>query len=389
MGKITPSIVLTSAAEGATTDLGERLQQERALGVSQGDPEALQRYDQYHQKIATLSQSAFKNRLRHPTVVEVPGSDILISPPGSTPPDGPRFWAVLIGIDGYELPLRGCVEDVYMMEDYSTHYLGVRPERIQRLLGKGPGDRSRSTSNLHPTRMNIIATLHRLSTNSEIKQGDSIIIFFSGHGSAYHCPECSRRIFDSHSPVRPPRSESEELHRHRCPIEALCPIDRGTLNIPDISDREMNNILREIYRATGAYITVILDCCHSVGATRAPSRDVRTVHSLGDAYFRRMLDSAKEDMGRSDNYQDVWSDQWVPDTDSHVVLAACQDYEYAKEWKSQRRYSRVFTEALLKALQSNSLGKEATYVDLINALPKISGQNPILAGKRILEPLWR
>lgn len=276
-----------------------------------------------------------------------------------------------------------------MMEDYLTQYLGVHPKRIQRLLGKVPGECSRSTPHLHPTRMNIIATLHGLSTNSEIKHGDSVIIFFSGHGSAYHCLECSRRIFDSHSPVRPPNSESEEVHHRRCPIEALCPIDRGTLNTPDISDREMNNILREIYRATGAYITVILDCCHSGGATRAPSRDVRTVHSLGDAYFRRMLDSAKDDMGGSDNYQDVWSDQWVPDTESHVVLAACQDYEYAKEWESQRGYSGVFTEALLKALKSNSLGKEATYVDLIDALPKISEQNPILAGKRIREPLWR
>ncbi len=84
MGKTTPSnatrstsMVLTSAAEGATADLGERLQQERALGVSQRDSGALQRYEQYHQEYAMRSQSAFKNRLRHPTVVEMPGSDIL------------------------------------------------------------------------------------------------------------------------------------------------------------------------------------------------------------------------------------------------------------------------------------------------------------------------
>ncbi len=304
---------------------------------------------------------------------------------------------MLIGIDGYPNPLRACVADALIIEKYLTNVLRVPEDRIQHLLGKRSDDSSTPIphNNSLPTRANIVDTLLGLSTNSEINKGDSIIIFFSGHGSSYYCPNCYRTIFGSDLTDSTAESASaNHIHRNRCPIEALCPIDRGTPDrqgacVPDISDREMNNILTHIYRAKDARITIMLDCCHAGGTTKAPLNGfVRTAHSLPPASFVRMLNSAKERMGDWHGYRDVWADDWIPDMDSHVALAACKDHQFAKEWPDMNGYSGVFTRALVKALTSDSLKEEATYIDLLEALPIYNDQTPVLSGKRVLERLW-
>ncbi len=279
--------------------------------------------------------------------------------------------------------------------------LGVPKTQIKRLLGERsdisfehiPDDA------LRPTRANILNTFHGLATNSEIKKGDSIIIFFSGHGSSYQCPDCRRAISgatDSSSiPSSGPDSALEaKSHKGRCPIEAICPIDRDSLengaHIPDISDREINNILAKIHQTTGAYITVVLDCCHSGGATKAPQEGgARATRPLGYETFVRMLDCAKESMGDWSGYRDVWEKTWLPDMRSHVVLAACLDYQLAKETEQDGRgYRGVFTSALVKTLTSGVLNEGSTYVDLINALPKWDSQTPVVSGNRKTERLW-
>ncbi|PBK65060.1 hypothetical protein ARMSODRAFT_1022494 [Armillaria solidipes] len=384
------------------TDYGDALQQARIQALSLRNSWASRYYKACHQKLASLSQYAYETRLHPPKVVTKFKKQLFsFSGPRSShgsKPNGHQFWAVLIGIDGYTNPLRGCVADAYIIEEYLTNVLHIPTERIQYLLGKRPDDSPVPIShkNSLPTRANIIDTLLGLSTNSKINKGDSIIIFFSGHGSSYYCPECYRTIFGSHPPDPSAESASaNENHRHRCPIEALCPIDRGTPDgqgacIPDISDREINNIVTYIYRAKDARITIILDCCHAGGSTRAPlNGDVRTAHSLPhEESFVRMLNSAKERMGDWHGYRDVWEDKWIPDMDSHIVLAACKDYQFAKEWPDRNGYSGVFTRALVKVLRSDSLTEEATYVDVIESLPIFSGQTPVLAGKRVQERLW-
>ncbi|KAK0183538.1 hypothetical protein F5146DRAFT_891256, partial [Armillaria mellea] len=176
--------------------------------------------------------------------------------------------AVLIGIDGYPNPLRGCVSDALMIEKYLTDVLSIPKDRIQHLLGKRSDDSSTRIShkNSLPTRANIIDTLLGLSENPKINNGDSIIIFFSGHGSSYHCPNCYSDIFQSHST---PDSLAEGALAQECHPNRY------------ISDREINNILAHIYHAKDARITIILDCCHAGGATKAPLNGfVRTAHSL-------------------------------------------------------------------------------------------------------------
>ncbi|KAK0227235.1 peptidase C14, caspase domain-containing protein, partial [Armillaria nabsnona] len=211
--------------------------------------------------------------------------------------DASRFWAVLIGIDTYpSSPLRGCVNDANKIAQYLMEDLGVAEDHIQRLLSANTPLHMPHTSNtfigtinngvqrlfdwssmttshidcMSPTRANIIASLLRLSTDSRIKEGDNILIHFSGHGSKYFC-----------SDYPPYKATSAGTGT----IEVLCPIDRDEGHggmVPDISDREINVILSEISRTKGHRITLILDCCHSSGLTRVAQGEegVRAIRPL-------------------------------------------------------------------------------------------------------------
>ncbi|KAK0476231.1 caspase domain-containing protein [Armillaria luteobubalina] len=342
----------TLATEEQTTDHGADLQRARQRAFSRNKIRASKVYKACHRKFASLSQAAYKTRLHPPKVVaKLTKPFFLFSGKRlshASKPDGHQMWAVLIGIDGYKNPLRGCVADAHMFEEYLINVLHIPKEQIQCLLGNRPYDSSTHVpyEKSHPTRTNIIDTLLGLSTNPKINKGDSIIIYFSGHGSSYYCPDCYSTIFQS--PAAGSSAEAKlakTCFQHRCPIEALCPIDRDTpdtqgTGIPDISDREINNILTHIYDAKDARITVILDCCHGGGTTRAPfSGTARTTESLPYGSFIRMLDAAKERMGDWDGYRDVWAEDWIPNMDSHVVLAACKDYQFAREWKDKNGYS--------------------------------------------------
>ncbi|PBL01547.1 hypothetical protein ARMGADRAFT_907113, partial [Armillaria gallica] len=162
-----------------------------------------------------------------------------------------RFWAVLIGIDAYKSsPLHGCVSDASLMKKFLIDDLGMPKERIQCLLGSHnlipDGDP------LTPSRANIVNTLYSLIHNDEIQLGDNIIIYYAGHGSSY---QCSKHSF-----------MGRDCSRDLCPVEALCPIDRDTLDshghwVPDISDRELNALFTEISRVKGHKITFVADCC--------------------------------------------------------------------------------------------------------------------------------
>lgn len=165
------------------------------------------------------------------------------------------------------------------MEEFLTKDLGVPECHIQYLLSPipippdpsdstrlcvGPDERRIVGAVTSPIRENIVNTLLSLSTNPQILPDDNIIIYFSGHGSSYDLKASGLFKADDISAVGS--------------IETLCPVDRSAsatdLCIPDISDRELNNILAEISRAKGNHITLILDCCHSSGVSRDPNESL-------------------------------------------------------------------------------------------------------------------
>ncbi|SJL10592.1 uncharacterized protein ARMOST_13980 [Armillaria ostoyae] len=302
-----------------------------------------------------------------------------------------RIWAILMGIDGYlSYPLRGCVADALTMEKYLVDDLLVPRERIQRLLDAARyGDTSTDISSI-PSRANIISLLLSLTTNPNIEHDDPIIIYFAGHGSCYALSD------NDDDPDFDKEFDDDECSPKF--VEAICPMDRNTpdssgVPILDITDRELNTILTQISRTKGHRITFILDCCHAGSVTRTSSLEVRTVSPLERVTLEDMLLTAEETLRDLPGYQSVFAEDWVPDMDSHVILAACMGDEVAKAKRVGKEgtsevWGGVFTNLLVKTLRSGKLGEGATYVDLIEALPRLHFQTPIVAGGHKETRLW-
>ncbi len=290
-------------------------------------------------------------------------------------------------------PLRGCVADAIAIKQYPVEDLLVSKERIQILLGPtSHSDMSTYTSSV-PSRENILSALLSLITNPNIEHGDPIIIFFPGHGSRY--PLSDHDEYDADS-------DEDDDERSQKFVEALCPMDRNTFGsggtlVPDITDRELNTILSQISRTKGHQITFILDCCHAGSVTRTLRPGMRTVSPLKRASLTDMLLAAEDALKNLPGYQSVLAEDWVPDIDSHVIVAACREDEVARskpvrKEKSTEVWGGVFTTLLIKVLKSGALGEGATYVDLINALPQPSlrfhSQTPNVVGGRKNTRLW-
>ncbi|SJL04296.1 uncharacterized protein ARMOST_07657 [Armillaria ostoyae] len=291
--------------------------------------------------------------------------------------DASRFWAVLIGIDAYKRnPLRGCVSDALLMRDYLIDDLGVPEERIQCLLGPEnpiPG------KFLTPSRTNIVDVLYSLIDNQGIDPGDNMLLYFAGHGASYYCSEHF---------LKP------ECDNNFCPTEALCPLDRDTVDaegryVPDISDRELNALFTEISRVKGNKITFIADCCYARSFSRhSQDLGMRSVHPTTYSDVNDMLRAADERLKHFPGYRSILSEDWQPDMSSHVVLAACRDYQTAKETWGKEGFGGVFTTTLVRVLKSDHWKKETTYVELTHLLNQSYTQTPVVAGVHKFEGLW-
>ncbi|KAK0475638.1 caspase domain-containing protein [Armillaria luteobubalina] len=306
--------------------------------------------------------------------------EIRLSPSGDPHRvDASRFSAVLIGIDEYaSYPLQGSVSDVKLMEKYLIEDLGVPSNRIQLLVGSK--EHTSLDDPIYPSRAHIVGALRSLITNPAIAHGDNIVIYYSGHGSYYS-----------------PHTEEDSEAGY---IEALCPIDRDAPGdngkpVPDISDREFNMILSLIAEAKGHHITVILDCCHSGGVCRSiPELGARTSPPTACASLSNMLDAGEKNLMHYPGYRSILAKDWFPDMDSHVALAACKDYQYARAKRVKRAdgtvegYIGIFTDSLVRVLRSGLYQKETTYAHLVRYLDKTSHQTPVVAGKHKHARLW-
>ncbi|PBK95045.1 hypothetical protein ARMGADRAFT_1010988 [Armillaria gallica] len=263
------------------------------------------------------------------------------------------------------------------MEKYLTEDLRVPRDRIELLL-----DSTEDASHIvpiYPSRAHIVGALLSLITNPKISHGDNIIIYYSGHGSYY--------------PYHTEEYDDPEY------IETLCPIDRDMRGengkpVPDISDRELNTILTLISRAKGNRITLILDCCHSGGVCRdLPEPGART-SPMARATLEDMLVVGEMNLKHYPGYRSISAKDWLPDMSSHVVLAACRDYEYAKAKAVKRAdgtvagYIGIFTDSLVRVLRSGHCKKETTYAELVHCLDKTSHQTPVVAGEYKHARLW-
>ena len=209
------------------------------------------------------------------------------------------------------------------MRDYLLEHLGVPKDRVRILH--------------NASREVILDALYDLRDNVHIHFGDNILVHFSGHGSSYD----AESIFES--AVGPAGF-----------IEAICPSDRSAdYEIPDISDRELNLVLSEVRDAKGGNITFIADCCYSGGMMRAnPTTDEnfnrRSVTPIRPGPMSML--KAAEGHPRRKSSVFASSDSWNGDVSAFVQLAACQDFQQAREVIRDGRKYGAFTWALVKGL---------------------------------------
>ncbi|KAK0430374.1 caspase domain-containing protein [Armillaria borealis] len=283
---------------------------------------------------------------------------------------GSRTWAVLIGIDTYGSDNfgayygTGSVADALLMQKYAIEHLGVPEGRIQLLTSS----HHISSAGLSPTHSNIVKTLSSLIASPDIHHGDEIIIYYSGFGTSYSLPDSSYSYTDAVAP------------RRRSGIVALCPMDRE--NSLDISDREISTILHLISSNKKARITLILDCCHAGAFSRNPPQPGPRGGSLWRQQIN-MLNEGHNTLKSFPGYQSILQDTWSANTDSYVLLAACQEFQNAMSSTCVEESGGVFTRALVETLTSGDLKEKSTFMGLMEALRPLMPhtQTPIAIGK--------
>ena len=182
--------------------------------------------------------------------------------------------ALLVGIDKYPdgIPsLRGCVNDVNRFKSVLTQSCGV------------PAGSIRTLTDSQATRAGIMAAFEKQLVNG-VKAEDSVIFYFSGHGS--HTPDLNGDERDGED-------------------EALCPYDIDSKR-PDtwLTDDVVRHMLS---RVPTSNVLVVLDCCHSGTAVRqketpefTDTRGLRigfktkTKQNADSKFFRRARSSAKQ-----------------------------------------------------------------------------------------------
>ncbi|KAK0219273.1 hypothetical protein EDD85DRAFT_961229 [Armillaria nabsnona] len=107
---------------------------------------------------------------------------------------------------------------------------------------------------------------------------------------------------------------------------------------------------------------------------------------MARATHQDMLLAGENNLMHLEGYRSIRDDGWLPVINSHVVLAACEDYQYAKGKKVIKEdgtegYIGIFTDSLVRVLRSGDYQKDTTYADLVHCVDQVSYQTPVVAGK--------
>ncbi|KAF7334519.1 Metacaspase-7 [Mycena venus] len=285
----------------------------------------------------------------------------------SSPPDVHKdVYALIIGINKYKRTdvfptLHGAVNDAKAFESFllapcEERGLGVPSTHIKCLIDG------------EATREGILSTFttHLLDNKCIPDGGETVmILFFSGHGTRVRCA--------GGNPIDP----CDEA-------EALSPVDERT-NVKGnyvyaIPDYVLGRLLEDLAEKKGPNITVVIDTCHSggvgrnVGQARNAHPEMREISLDLDNHLWTGAASTKIAISHS---------MWRLTADSHVLLAACQKHETAREtpyYPGIKVYGR-FTQSLMASLRRFPLG-QITYTELMNTIPGWSGQTPHCGGER-------
>jgi hypothetical protein len=308
---------------------------------------------------------------------------------------GATFRALLIGADFYFpnrtsggelLSLSGCVHDVAAVETMLRGRVTL-PLSIETLTSTRAPDGAApiEPEERRPTYANIRAALERLA--AEAQEGDVVLLYYAGHGA---------RI----------RTRFEDLKKPSGFDEALVPIDIANRSTRYIRDLDLAFILQQLV-AKKTVLTVVLDSCHSGGATRGTAVSPRCAtrrpypgaidtterpaggfapdDALRTAYDALRATGALQRDGRTGR-------TWLPSSKGYVLLAACLETQAALEASVDgRQHMGVLTGAWLDALRD--LGTDQSWKTVFERTVRrmedagFRDQTPVLLGDEHREVL--
>jgi hypothetical protein len=258
------------------------------------------------------------------------------------------LFALVVGIDEYDPPLhplRGCGNDADQVLAYLTARVPAEHREV-RDLRNGQATREAIETGFRE---------HLARAGS----GDTALFWFSGHGSLAPPPR-GRELFEG-------TGMSQTL---------VCAGPRAERDaVVDLWDDELNALIR-LCGANGAHVVVVLDCCHSDGASRdQPDETVRLAPPLSTApAFDRLLPELSEGVSRDGRRSDLFGPR-------AVVLSACGVDQLARERTINGTVQGVFSHGLLRHL--NRPGRIPTYRDLMTGArvvveDRVRHQHPVL-----------
>jgi Caspase domain len=296
-----------------------------------------------------------------------------------------NLHALLIGIDCYlpnrlpdggsYLSLKGCVRDISHVENFLLHSIGMPPENILKITSSNntTSDKPLEPQDKWPTYENIVDAFKKITDSA--KAGDQVYIHYSGHGGRAN-------------------TNYRELKGEQGLDETLVPLDIGNSEARYLRDIELAHILKTMVDK-GLVVTIILDSCHSGGATRAlrdakgsevmKGVDIRGISNVdtttrpkdslvasNEELIKSWQGLSKRDTTRGFEMQSGW----LPQPNGYVLIAACKPSESAHEAEFEgNERNGALTYWLLKSLKN--IGPGLTYRQIHNrVITKIHSQFP-------------
>ncbi len=245
------------------------------------------------------------------------------------------LFALLIAIDNYfetALPdgtyyprLGGCVRDVNHVYAFLTDKarVGLADDHIIRLSASiGPGMEPPEPRSQWPTYANMVAAFKQVTAMA--RAGDQVYIHYSGHGG---------RTITAYPDLKGPAGVDE----------ALAPLDIGDPAAQYLRDVELHTLIQNLV-AKDVVLTVVFDCCHSGGATRALLQGTNGARARGigrvDTTVRPLqpLAGAPADLAAAWNRTTAATRSlkpasgWLLEPTGYTFLAACRANESSYEF---------------------------------------------------------
>ena len=298
-----------------------------------------------------------------------------------------HLHALLIGINRYlpnRLPdnqyyrdLKGCVRDVNRVKSFLQQRLNVPDANISTLTAGNLLQSSDSQDRL-PSYENMVAAFQTLTAKAE--PGDRVYIHYSGHGGR--------------TPTHYPK-----LKGKRGLDECLVPYNIGQPGSRYLRDIELAHLLDAMVNKE-LLVTIVLDSCHSGGATRDPSVVLAPGIAARGANVIDPMPRSQESLVASDEVLtatwrklstkrrrdfELGKSGWFPEPDGYVLLAACRPSEFAYEYSfSDWGTCGVLTYWLIEALEQ--LGTQVTYRQVCDRITakmysRFQSQTPLIEGE--------